>query len=178
MRLLVGIVLGVSVAGCAALARPRQTATVTEPTRGRAQQALDQGNPSAAIAELLLVSGNCPSTPAQRHALLSAAAVALDPSNTDRQLNLGANLAARYLTTAPRGDVDGIPLARSLYLIALELGATPVSATGCVSADSAAARLPQSLPQSMPERIKTLERELSRLRDELVRIRKTLEPSK
>jgi hypothetical protein len=166
--------------GAAALAcaPPQPEPPAVMPARDRAQREWERGNQSAAIAELLLVSGRCPATEVERHALLTAAAMALDPSRGARQVDLGANLAARYLTTAPPDDLDGRPMARSMYLIALELGAEPVTTPGCVSADSAAAVLPRADAQSMPERIKVLERELSRLRDELARIRKTLEPSK
>lgn len=170
-----GCALGVVAAGCASLARPSRVAVA--PARDRAQREWERGNQAGAIAELLLVAGRCPASAAERHALLTAAAVALDPTSGARQVDLGASLAARYLATAPREDVDGRPLARSLYLIALELGADPVTVTGCVSPDSSAAVLPQSAAPSMPDRIKVLERELARLRDELVRIRKTLEPS-
>jgi hypothetical protein len=145
-----------------------------------AERALQRGQQSEAIAELLLVAGRCPSTPVERHALLTAAAVALDPSNHDRQLDLGASLAARYIATAPATDATGRPLAQSLYLLALELGAEPSPPTGCggLMSDSAAvAALPHMGAPSVPERIKSLERELTRLREELLRIRKTLEPS-
>lgn len=145
--------------------------------RDRAQHEWERGNQAGAIAELMLVAGRCPVTAPERHALLTAAAMALDPSYGTRQVDLGANLAARYLVTAPPSDIDGRPTARSMYLIALELGAEPVTAPGCVTADSAAAVLPRIGSQSMPDRIKVLERELGRLRDEIARIRKTLEPS-
>lgn len=167
--------LGAAILACAPLAVPQRVSTA--PARDRAQQALEQGNHSGAIAELLLVAGRCPVTGSERHALLTAAALALDPSNGSRQVELGASLAARYLATAPANDPDGRPLAQSFYLIALELGAEPVTAPGCISVDSAAVVLPRRDAASMPDRIRVLERELARLRDELVRIRKTLEPS-
>lgn len=172
-RLIAVIVCGV-VAGCASMHRPGRVAAA--PARDRAQRALEAGNHAAAIAELLLVAGRCPVTSGERHALLTAAALALDPSNGSRQVDLGASLSARYLATAPREDTNGRPLARAFYLIALELGAEPVTAPGCISADSAAAVLPRTDVASMPDRIRVLERELGRLRDEMVRIRKTLEP--
>jgi len=171
------IAVAVCTAGlsCAPFASPPRSTTA--PARDRAQHALEIGNHSGAIAELLLVAGRCPATEDERHALLTAAALALDPSNGSRQVELGASLAARYLATAPAGDADGRPMAQSFYLIALELGAEPVTAPGCISVDSAALVLPKRDAASMPDRIKGLERELARLRDELVRIRKTLEPS-
>jgi hypothetical protein len=145
----------------------------------RADRALERGHQSEAIAELLLVAGRCPTTSVERYALLTAAAIALDPSNDSRQLDLGASLAARYLATVPNTDAAGRPLARALYLLAIELGAEPSPPTGCVSlvSDSAAvAALPHIGSPSVPDRIKSLERELTRLRDELLRIRRTLEP--
>jgi hypothetical protein len=147
----------------------------------RAQRALERGQHSQAIAELLLVAGRCPATALERRALLTAAAVALDPSNDARQLDLGASLAAKYLATPPAPDDAARPMAQSLYLLALELGADPSPPTGCSGgqyADSVAvAALPRSPSPSVPDRIKVLERELTRLREELLRIRKTLEPS-
>jgi hypothetical protein len=160
------------------------TAAVATPTAPlgleRAERALERGHQSEAIAELLLVAGRCPATPVERHALLTAAAVALDPSNGARQLDLGASLAARYLATAPNADATGRPLAQALYLLAVELGAEPSPPTGCgnlVTDSAAVAALPHIGAPSVPERIKSLERELTRLREELLRIRKTLEPS-
>jgi len=169
-----GLVLCAALLGCATKPPPREV--VAAPARDRAQRALEQGNHSGAIAELLLVAGRCPATATERHALLTAAALALDPSNVSRQVDLGASLAARYLATAPGSDANGRPLARAFYLIALELGAEPVTAPECVSPDSAAAVLPHTQAPRMPDRIRVLERELARLREELVRIRKTLEP--
>ena len=168
----------VALVACASPPPAALPAPASAQARERAQREWERGNQSGAIAELLLVAGRCPVTAPERHALLTAAAMALDPSRGARQVDLGANLAARYLTTAPLDDVDGRPMARSIYLIALELGAEPVTTPGCVSADSAAAVLPRTDVQSMPDRIKVLERELGRLRDEMARIRKTLEPSK
>jgi len=164
--------------GCSTLRGPPPAPA---PGLARAERALQRGNQPEAIAELLLVAGRCPATAIERRALLTAAAVALDPSNDSRQLDLGASLAARYIATAPVTDASGRPLAQALYLLALELGAEPAPPTGCgggTAADSAAlAALPHIGAPSVPDRIKSLERELTRLREELVRIRKTLEPS-
>jgi len=161
---------------------PIQSAPPTPaPGLERAERALDRGHASEAIAELLLVAGRCPATAVERHALLTAAAIALDPSNDSRQLDLGASLAARYLATVPSSDAAGRPLAQALYLLAVELGAEPSPPTGCgnlVSDSAAVAALPHMGAPSVPDRIKSLERELTRLREELQRIRKTLEPSK
>jgi hypothetical protein len=172
--------------GCAsarpAPARPAPESNSAAPVLQRAERALTRGNHSEAIAELLLVAGRGPATEVERHALLTAAAVALDPSNASRQLDLGASLAARYLATAPTSDVNGRPLAQSLYLIALELGAERSMSPACgaargVRGDTAApATLPTMDTPSVPERIRLLERELTRLREELLRIRRTLEP--
>jgi hypothetical protein len=149
--------------------------------RDRVQLALERGNHAGAIAELLLAAGRCPRGAGEREALLTAAALALDPSNALRQVDLGASLSARYLATAERADA-GRPLAQSLYLLALELGGERVTSAGCGRGDSVLAALPQVAAPgaaSAPDldRIRVLERELARLRDELQRIRKTLEPS-
>lgn len=158
---------------------PAGQAPAPQSALDQAVAALERGNSSEAIAELLLVAGRCPATAVERRALLTASALALDPSNEQRQLDLGASLAARYLATAPASDATGRPLAQALYLLALELGAeaTPPRGCGGASSDSAVvAALPHMGAPSVPERMKTLERELTRLREELVRIRKTLEP--
>lgn len=170
-------VVGLALA-CTAPAHPLEPAPA--PALARAERALGRGNNAEAIAELLLVAGRCPATPLERQALLTAAAVALDPTNATRQLDLGASLAARYLATTPASDAVERPLAQALYLLALELGAEPAPPTGCGGTrdDSVAmAALPRIASPSVPDRIKSLERELTRLREELLRIRKTLEPS-
>jgi hypothetical protein len=168
--------------GCAGFLgspRPDEPEQQAQTAMQRAERALERGNRAEAIAELLLVAGRCPSTPVERRALLTAAAVALDPANEARQLDLGASLAARYLATSPPESSDR-PLAQSFYLLAIELGAEPAPPTGCgstsVSDSAALAALPRVEAPSVRDRIRLLERELSRLRDELVRIRKTLEP--
>lgn len=153
-------------------------------TRDRVQLALERGNHAGAIAELLQAAGRCPSGAGEREALLTAAALALDPANALRQVDLAASLSARYLATAERADA-GRPVAQSLYLLALELGGERVTSAGCGGGDSVLAALPHvaapgaASAAATPDldRIKILERELARLRDELVRIRKTLEPS-
>lgn len=153
-------------------------AAVPPVARDRVRESLERGNHAGAIAELLLVAGRCPVSPGEREALLTAAALAVDPSNALRQVDLAANLSARYLATASRTD-PGKPLAQSLYLVALELGGERVASAGCGRGDTALAALPHIAPRGVPEpdRIRVLERELARLRDELARIRKTLEPS-
>ena len=168
--------------GCLPQSTSDSPAPAAAPPSGieRAERALDRGHPTEAIAELLLVAGRCPASTGERHALLTAAAIALDPSNGSRQLDLGASLAARYLATVPNTDASGRPLAQALYLLAIELGAEPSPPTGCgnlVTDSAAVAVLPHMGAPSVPERIKSLERELTRLREELLRIRKTLEPS-
>jgi hypothetical protein len=146
----------------------------------RAIRALERGDHATAVADLLVVAGRCPVTPLARQALLLAAGAAIDPRNPARQLDLGAVLAARYLAIVPADESGARPLAQTLYLLALELGATAPAAIGCGVSMSAVAKgtmLPQADSPTVPARIGALERELERLRDELVRIRKALEPS-
>ncbi len=58
-----------------------------------------------------------------QQALLAVAALEMDPRNPQRRLPLGADLAAGYLQHKNRVDWSQ-PVAQTLYLLALEMGAT------------------------------------------------------
>jgi hypothetical protein len=143
-----------------------------------ALDALDRGQHSVAVADLAALAGECPATPVARYALLLAASASLDPRNPSRDPTASAGFAARYLAAVPVGDSSGRPLAEVLYLLALELGgkAEKVKQSPCQAPAGGAAPLPSARGPSVPERINALERELATLREELARIRKTLEP--
>jgi hypothetical protein len=107
----------------------------------------------------------------ERQARLLGAAVALDPRNPARDANLAARLA--------RGvAIDGGPewevaLARTLFSLALDLGATRTVA----SRDSTgSADLPYLSAPSLAVRMQELETAVAQLRQELTRIRETLKP--
>jgi hypothetical protein len=144
----------------------------------RAVDALERGRHADAVAELVSLAGSCPATPVERYALLLATAASIDPRNPSRRLSEGAALAARYLATVPSDESGGRPLAQAFYLLAVELGAKPppAAAQACPAASAAAVVLPVTEVPTVADRMRAMERELAGLREELARIRKTLEP--
>lgn len=134
-------------------------------------------------------------------ALLALTAAEIDPRNNERRLSVASDLAARYLNV-PGTPQWTVPVAESLYLLAVELGAQEDSLQRAQAdrrqAEAEAGRLralPQSQRETVPARIRRLENERNevqrRLRDteqrlatrekelrdaqqELERIRKTI----
>lgn len=134
-------------------------------------------------------------------ALLALTAAEIDPRNNERRLSVASDLAARYLNV-PGTPQWTVPVAESLYLLAVELGAQEDSLQQAQAdrrqAEAEARRLralPQSQRETVPARIRRLENERNevqrRLRDteqrlatrekelrdaqqELERIRKTI----
>lgn len=134
-------------------------------------------------------------------ALLALTAAEIDPRNNERRLSVASDLAARYLNV-PGTMQWTVPVAESLYLLAIELGAQEDSLQQAQAdrrqAEAEARRLrtlPRSQRESVPTRIRRLENERNevqrRLRDteqrlaarekelrdaqqELERIRKTI----
>lgn len=148
--------------GCA------QTGVHTQPTPAQqlelAAAALARHQPDAAQRHLLVVIDGAPGGDVERQARLLAAAVALDPRNPDRDPDLAARLAAGY---RPTGASDwGAALARTLFVLALDYGAAPGPD---IINGAPLAPLPALATPPMASRLHTLEQEL-------VRIRKTLEP--
>ncbi len=149
-------------AGCAAgTVRPEPTPM---DRMEAAIAAVNRQEPATALQHLRAVVAAEPGGSLERDARLLGAAVALDPRNPDRDPDLGAELAAGYRPAAT-GD-SGAALARTLFVLALYLGATP----GPHVVDGAPlAPLPALTVPAMAIR-------LSELETELERIRKTLEP--
>jgi hypothetical protein len=129
--------------------------------------ALEQGEFEAAVADFLWVAEREGGSRRGREALLLAMAADLDPRNKSRRLDEGAALAARYLAVAPPDDAAR-PVVLATYLLALELGAPEPSG-------ARAAGLPRPGAPPVSTRILALEREVAKLKGELVRIRKTLD---
>lgn len=75
----------------------------------------------AAEEALASVRERCGDAPLGRQALLLTAALELDPRNPDRRLDLGTELAGRYLQL-PEQEGWIRPTASSLYLLGRELG--------------------------------------------------------
>lgn len=129
-----------------------------------AAAALARHQPEAALRHLCVVVDAAPGGALERRARLLAAAVALDPRNPARDPDLAARLAAGYRPTG--ADDWGAALARTLFVLALDYGATPEAR---VVDDAALAPLPALTASAMALRLRALELELDR-------IRKTLEP--
>jgi len=104
-----------------------------------------------------------------RQARLLGAAVALDPRNPARDPNLAARLAGR--TAGDPGSAWEAALARTLYSIALDLGAGQAAVSSETAAD-----LPHLAAPSLASRMQQLESTVAELRRELERIRETLKP--
>lgn len=132
--------------------------------------------------------------PVGQRALLSLAAITLDPRNPDRSLWASADYSAR-LIGIPDPPPFMLPVARSLYLVAVELGALEEERAAAAAArDEAEAIVARSLPlytgQSVPaqlsalarereelmQRIAGLEQQLQDTTRELERVRRTLKP--
>jgi hypothetical protein len=112
---------------CATLAAPASEPPSAEAQLQWALALLHRQQFAPARFELERVYGPLADEPAARNALLVGAAVELDPRNPDRWPEAGAALAAQHLRladTEPWTD----PVAATLYLLALELGARPVTA--------------------------------------------------
>ncbi len=128
------------------------------------------------------------------HALLDLAALTLDPRNPDRSLWRSADYSAR-LIGLPNAPPHLLPVARSMYLVSVELGALEEQRVAAEAArDTAEAIVARTLPrytgQSVPAQLSALARERDellqrvagleqQLRDttsELERVRRTLKP--
>jgi len=104
-----------------------------------------------------------------RQARLLGAAVALDPRNPSRDPNLAARLAGP--TAGDAGSEWEAALGRTLYSIALDLGAGQAAVSSETAAD-----LPHLTAPSLAARMQKLESTVAELRKELERIRETLKP--
>lgn len=87
--------------------------------------ALEHGRFEEAYWEFQALAEQCESGKWGRRSVLLLAAQVMDPGNPLRFPDAGAQLAARYLQV-PAPSISTEALARSLYVHALELGATPV----------------------------------------------------
>lgn len=150
---------------CAGGGGPRELGPADRLERGLG--ALERGEFEDAVADFLWVAEKEGSSRRGREALLLAMAADLDPRNESRRLDEGAALAARYLAVAPPDD-PARPVVLATYLLALELGAPEPSG-------ARAAGLPRTGAPPVSVRMLALEREVAKLKAELVRIRKTLD---
>lgn len=158
-------------AGAGGCARPKPAAPATANAPAlqlsEALAALDSGQYAPAIQQLQELAQTYPQHVVGREAQLLTAAAQLDPRNPQAQLDQGAGLLTQYLAGADTADWTR-PVARTLYLLALQVGALAEQA----AADSArlraeASHARSSLPRlpgpPLSARVSDLEHEHDRL---------------
>lgn len=149
-----------------------------------------------AFDHLVWVVTNHPDEKAGQRALKALVALDLDPRNPGRRLNVGAQLAARYLRLDELAPWDR-PMMETVYLLAIELGGAEeraAQAEADASAAEARARRKGAVPtysgqtvtarisaiseerDRLRRRVGQLERELADKESELQRIRKAIKP--
>ena len=152
-------------------------------------KALAEGNYSAAHRDLAWVAERFAHEDAGQRAVLVLAAMELDPRNPARRPDAGSDLAGTFLQLPDRdGWID--PVAQTLYLLGLELGAAEERAQRAERAVELQRQLPTLPGPSVTARIRAVEQERDRLARqvtaleeklaemdrELERIRKTIKP--
>lgn len=172
-------------------------ATLKAPFESRGQERLEQGLEALARSDyrtahehLTWVLQNDPDDEHGRRAMLVLAALEMDPRNPQRRIGAGADYVAAYLGAPDRATWTQ-PIAQTLYLLSLELGAAEERAARAErAAERAQAQLP-ALPgptvtarlrsaeqerDRLRTRVETLEKELAEKEQELERIKKTIRP--
>jgi hypothetical protein len=157
---------------------------------------LEAGDYARAAAVLDSVYQTYWTRPVGRRALLELAALSLDTRNPDRSLWQAADYSAR-LVAIPQTEPWLLPIGRTMYLTAVELGALEgerdeaVAARKDAEAAAGASRpLPRYQGETVPARLAALEQARDELRErvagleqqlrdttqELARIRRTIKP--
>jgi hypothetical protein len=170
-------------------------ATLKAPFESSAEERFDQGLEALARGEYPVAYGHL-SWVAEHHshekygqqALLALAAMELDPRNQSRRIEVGADMAANYLRL-PEKPLWTQPVAQTLYLLSLELGAAEERAE---RAERQAERVAEKLPnlpgpsvtaklrtteqerERLARRVDALEKQLQEKEQELERIKKTI----
>jgi hypothetical protein len=156
--------------------------------------ALGQGDLTRAQEHLHWVYSHHGESPVGRRALLVLVAAELDPRNESRRLWAAADMSAKLLSQA--GSPEWVePVAETLYLLALELGANEERIARAEAERDSAQALPELPGPSVLAQVQTLreerdnlrrraqaleqvvaakEKELKEKEQELERIRKTL----
>jgi hypothetical protein len=175
--------------GCATLKAPLESRG--EQRFEEALAALGRGDYRSAHEGFTWVAQNERDDDHGQHALLILAALELDPRNPERRIAQGADVAASYLGVPDKEENWTVPVAQTLYLLGLELGAAEERVEKAErEAERAAARLP-SLPgpsvaariraldqerERLSKRVSDLEKQLQEKETELERIKKTIRP--
>lgn len=167
-------------AGCATI-KPRQQPDGDQRFKN-GLAALTAGNFPGARSEFSWLSEHNADELVGQRALLILAALEMDPRNPERHSDVGSDLAAGFLQKGTR-DTWVDPVAQTLYLLGLELGAEERAAQ-----QPQARPLPKLTGPTVTARIRTVEQERDRLTKrisaleeqlaqkdrELERIRKTI----
>lgn len=174
--------------GCATLRAPFETGP--EERFEQALAALGRGDYRTAHEGFTWIAQKYPKDRYGHQAMLALAAVEMDPRNPGRRIPVGTEVAATYLRTADTPPWTQ-PLAQTLYLLGLELGAAEERVEKAErEAERAAARLPALPGPTVSARIRTVEQDRDRLArrvealekqladkdQELQRIKKTIRP--
>ncbi len=152
--------------------KPAGTAGANAPALrlGQALVELDSGQYAPATEELQALAQAYPQHVVGRQALLLTAATELDPRNPGAQPDTAAGLLTQYLAGADTSDWTR-PVARTLYLLALQVGATAEQAQQAqaeaerarAEASRARAALPRLPGPSLSARLTDLEQQRDRL---------------
>ncbi len=163
--------LALLLAGAWGCAHPKPdapaVANVSALRLSEALTALDTLQYAPAIQQLQGLAQTYPQHVVGREALLLAAAALLDPRNPQPQLDQGAGLLRQYLAGADTSDWTR-PVARTLYLLALQVGAlAEQAAVDSARARAEAGRARNALPRlpgpSLSAHVSDLEHERDRL---------------
>ncbi len=166
--------VSVVLAGCASLKGAKTSPDDQELITALAS--LDRGDYRSATETLTRIANNHPGTTTGQQALLALASATLDPRNPNRRLDVAATLTAQYLRQGQLAPWTQ-PLAQTMYLTALELGAND-SARAVAESDAQEARaeaervktavmagrpLPRLPGQSVASRIKDVQQDRDKL---------------
>lgn len=105
------------------------------------------GDLAGATRELAWVNGQCTGRALGQQAALTLAALHLDSRNPGRRVDTAARLADTFLRSADPSDWRR-PIATTLYLTALDLGASAADSTMSSAGDSATKRAPPPQPHT------------------------------
>jgi len=169
-------------AGCV---QPRTDTPTPEPNLGHGLDAWRNGDHTSALGEFALLATLHPGTRTGEQARLLAASIELDPRNPQRRLDMGAAILADAIAAASDSS-HSRPLAETLYLLALDVGAQPPEPDESLPAfpgTTLASRVRSLLDElearrheieRLQQELKQKDQEIQKLSNELERIRKTL----
>ncbi|HKJ03155.1 MAG TPA: hypothetical protein VJ997_11890 [Longimicrobiales bacterium] len=118
------VALALSLTACASLGGRMFPASEPDTRYTRAVLALDRRDYPAAREDLAWLVGRCEAGPTGRRALLLFASAELDVRNASGSAGEAARLARAYLGVSSPDDPDA-PIARTLYLLAMDLVGAP-----------------------------------------------------